>query len=68
MGRCLREHDANADGVLSFDEFKCLYNVVKGVSVPGRDGDDTGAVADLSRAPYRAVSLSWLRQFRREVV
>jgi hypothetical protein len=63
VGRSLSEHDANADGVLSFDEFARLYNVVKGVS----DGDDKAAQrADLSRAPYRAVSLGWLRQFREE--
>ena len=49
---CLRAHDANEDGVLSFEEFARLYNAV------------TGASVDLSRAPYRAVSLSWLRQFR----
>ena len=33
VGRCLSEHDTNADGVLSFDEFKRLYNVIKGVAV-----------------------------------
>ena len=42
VGRCSREHDVNADGVLSFDDFKRLYNAVKGVVLPGRDWGDKG--------------------------
>ena len=40
----MREHDANADGVHSFDEFKRLYNAVKGVAVhpPGASRLTTG--------------------------
>ena len=44
VGRCLKEHDANADGVLNFDEFKRLCNAVKGVAVypPGASRLTTG--------------------------
>ena len=44
VGRRLREHDANADGVLSFDEFQRLYNAVKGVAAhpPGASRLTTG--------------------------
>ena len=67
IGNCLRDHDEDGNGVLSFDEFKHLYNAVEGVIVPRRDGGETGAAAvNLSRAAERAVSLGWLLQFRKK--
>jgi hypothetical protein len=39
VARCMREHDANSDGVLSFTEFQRLYNAVKGVSADDMRGE-----------------------------
>ena len=39
VGRCMKEHDANSDGVLSFNEFQRLYNAVKGVKAEDMRGE-----------------------------
>ena len=41
VGRCMKEHDANSDGVLSFNEFQRLYNAVKGVKLEDMRGVST---------------------------
>lgn len=42
VGRCMKEHDANSDGMLSFTEFQRLYNAVKGVKAEDMRGESRG--------------------------
>ena len=49
--RCMREHDANADGTLSFNEFRRLYDAVVGVATEDRREAASGSSLDARSLP-----------------
>ena len=51
VGRAMREHDANADGTLSFNEFRSMYATITGVDVEDRREAASGSVLDARGLP-----------------
>ena len=51
VGRAMREHDANADGTLSFNEFGSMYAVITGVDVEDRRQAASGSDLDARGLP-----------------
>ena len=49
--RAMREHDANADGTLSFAEFKEMYSIITGVDVEDRREAASGQGIDARALP-----------------
>ena len=51
VARAMREHDANADGTLSFNEFRSMYATITGVDVEDRREAASGSVLDARGLP-----------------
>jgi hypothetical protein len=54
--RCMKEHDANADGVLSWTEFQQMYNAVSGVRSEARRGAHTSPATLYPRPKPRTLN------------